>query len=88
MKLISGESGLPFSGRLGDPLVLAAFAAVLGMEAVQQVAAAQDGDILVEGLVVPWFGDQEEREACRTQLLDERLLGVKTVGNDNCAIRG
>ena len=54
------------------------------MEAVQQVAAAQDGDILVEGLVVPWFGDQEEREACRTQLLDERLLGVKTVGDDNC----
>ena len=35
--------------------------------------------------MVPWFGDQEEREAfAARQLLDERLLGVKTVGNDNC----
>ena len=66
------------------PLVLAAFAAVVGMMAVQPVAAAQDGDILVEGFVVPWFGDQQEREARRAQPLDERLLGVKTVGDDNC----
>ena len=76
--------GLAVQRQLGDPLVLAAFAAVLAMEALQEVAAAQHGDILVERFVVAWFGNQEEREACRAQLLDERLFGVKTVGNDNC----
>ena len=37
----------------GDPLVLAAFAAVLVMVVVQQVAAAQAVDILVQGLWSP-----------------------------------
>ena len=34
--------------------------------------------------MVTWFGDQQEREAPCGQLLDERLLGVKAVGDDNC----
>ena len=68
----------------GDPLVLVAFAAVDGMV-----------DILEEGFMVTWFGDQQERKApCawffyetftgRMLDLDERLLGVKAVGDDNC----
>ena len=39
--------------------------------AVQQVAAAQAVDILVEGFMVTWFGDQQEREVPCGQLLDE-----------------
>ena len=54
------------------------------MVAVQQVAAAQAVDILVEGFMVTWFGDQQEREAPRGQLFDAGLLGVKAVGDDNC----
>ena len=54
------------------------------MVAVQQVAAAQAVDILVERFMVSFFGDQQEREARRAQPLDEGLLGVKTVGDDNC----
>ena len=46
MKLMSGESGLAVQRQTGDPLVLVAFAAVDGMMAVQQVAAAQAVDIL------------------------------------------
>ena len=34
--------------------------------------------------MVTWFGDQQEREAPCGQLLDKGLLGVKTVGDDNC----
>ena len=55
-----------------------------GMEAVQQVAAAQAFDILVERFVVALLGDQKERKAPRAQPLDEGLLGIKTVGDDNC----
>ena len=58
------------------------------MVTVQQVAAAQAVDILVEGFMVTWFGDQQEREARRAQPLDEGLLGVKTVGDDNCRHAG
>ena len=63
----------------GDPLVLAALAAMDGMVTVQQVAAAQAFDIREEGFVVASLGDQEEREARRAQPLDAGLLGVKTV---------
>ena len=84
MKLMRGASGTAVQRHTGDPLVLVAFAAVDGMMAVQQVAAAQAVDILEEGFMVTWFGDQQERKAPCGQLLDERLLGVKAVGDDNC----
>ena len=76
--------GLAVQRQTGDPLVLVAFAAVDGMMAVQQVAAAQAGNILVQVDMVTWFGDQQERETPRGQLLDAGLLGVKAVGDDNC----
>ena len=34
--------------------------------------------------MITGFGDQQEREAFGGHLLDERLLGVKAVGDDNC----
>ena len=45
--------GTAVQRQTGDPLVLAAFAAVDGMVAVEQVAAAQAVDILVEGFMSP-----------------------------------
>ena len=84
MKLMSGASGLPFSGTPVTHSYSRAFAAVDGMVAVEQVAAAQAVDILEEGFMVTLFGDQQEREASCGQLLDKGLLGVKAVGDDNC----
>ena len=38
--------------------------------------------------MVTGFGDQQERQALGGQLLDERLLGVKAVGDDDCRHAG
>ena len=89
MKLMSGESGWPFSGSSVTHSYSRRSPRWTVCVAVQQVAAAQAVDILVQAGMVTWFGDQQEREALAArQLLDEGLLGVKTVGDDNCRHAG
>ena len=80
--------GVAVERQPGDPFVVMALAAVLADQAMQQVAAAQAVDVLVQAAMVTGFGDQEEREAPSGQELDEGLFGVKTVGNDNCGHAG
>ena len=73
---------------IGDPLVLVAFAAVDGIMAVQQVAAAQAVDIVEEGFMVTWFGDRRNEKRPAVDFSTNGRLEYRPSASDNCRHRG